>query len=210
MSEFPYLNPDFVLMVASPFFALFVAVEWLGVRKGKLGGSYEIKDAWASMSMGVGNLITNMLFGVIAYTYLMWLWQFRVFDWGYSIVAVIAALIAQDFIYYWKHYASHKIRWFWSAHVVHHSSEHYNLSTALRQPWNSHFTGFVLLTSPLILIGIHPVLYAFVAALNLIYQYWIHTEAIDKCPKWFEAIFNTPSHHRVHHATNPRYLDSNF
>ena len=210
MVDFPYTDPKYILMLAGPFFALFVALEWWGVRSRRLSGDYETKDAWASMTMGMGNLITDLLFGFISVAYLFWLWQFRIFDWGFSIWALVCALVAQDFLYYWKHFAAHKVRWLWSAHVVHHSSEHYNLSTALRQPWNNHFTGSVLLTSPLIIIGVHPVLYAFAAALNLIYQYWIHTEAIHKCPKWFEAVFNTPSHHRVHHATNPRYLDSNF
>jgi len=106
--------------------------------------------------------------------------------------------------------AAHKIRWFWSAHNVHHSSEEYNLSTAFRQPWNNHFTGFVLLSTPLVLLGFHPLLVGFIGAVNLVYQFWIHTQAIKKMPRWFEFIFNTPSHHRVHHGTNPRYLDSNY
>ena len=93
---------------------------------------------------------------------------------------------------------------------MHHSSEHYNLTTALRQPWNSDLTLEILFYIPLVLLGVHPLLLLFVGSINLLYQYWIHTEAIRKLPKWFEAVFNTPSHHRVHHATNPRYLDSNF
>lgn len=204
--------PDFpdILMYAAPFFAISVALEWWFVRRKKISGQYQSQDAWTSMAMGVGNLASDLTMGFISVAYLFWVWQFRIFDWGYGLMAVLCALVAQDFVYYWKHFAAHKIRWFWSAHVVHHSSEHYNLSTALRQPWNNHITGHVLLSTPLILIGIHPLLLAFVAALNLLYQFWIHTEAIDKMPKWFEAIFNTPSHHRAHHATNPRYLDSNF
>lgn len=203
-------NFPMILAFAAPLFAGSVALEWVFVRRKKLAGRYEAKDAWASMTMGLGNLISDLLMGFISLGFLMWLWQFRVLDLGYSLPIMLLALIAQDFIYYWKHRAAHVIRWFWSAHVVHHSSEYYNLSTALRQPWNNHFTGFVLLSSPLILFGFHPLLVGFVGSINLLYQFWIHTEAIHKCPKWFEAIFNTPSHHRVHHATNPRYLDSNF
>lgn len=204
--------PDFpdILMYAAPFFVLFVAIEWFFVRRKVLSGRYEVKDAWASMGMGVGNLISDLTMGFISFAFLMLVWQFRFFDWGYGIWAVLAALVAQDFVYYWKHRAAHRVRWFWSAHVVHHSSEHYNLTTALRQPWNNHITGHVMLSTPLVLIGIHPLLLAFVSALNLLYQFWIHTEAINKMPRWFEYIFNTPSHHRAHHATNPRYLDSNF
>jgi len=199
-----------ILAYAAPFFMASVAFEWFFIRRKKLTGRYEAKDAWASMTMGLGNLIFDLAFGFISLGFLVWLWQFRVLDWGVSAWVIVCALIAQDFIYYWKHFAAHKVRWFWSAHVVHHSSEHYNLSTALRQPWNNHFTGYVILSSPLILLGFNPVLIGFVASLNLLYQFWIHTEAIDKMPSWFEAVFNTPSHHRVHHGTNPYYLDANF
>jgi len=210
LANFPYFDPKFILAVAGPFFFITVMLEWWGVKSGKLTGNYESKDAWASMAMGFGNLISDILMGFIGTAYLFWIWQFKIFDWGFSLWALAAAFVAQDFLYYWKHFAYHKIRWFWAAHVVHHSSEHYNLSTALRQPWNNHLVGLFILSTPLVIIGLHPLLLAFVAAFNLIYQYWIHTEAIDKCPKWFEAVMNTPSHHRVHHGTNPRYLDANF
>jgi sterol desaturase/sphingolipid hydroxylase (fatty acid hydroxylase superfamily) len=199
-----------VLLYAVPFFVLSLSLEWWLVRKGKLAGTYETKDALTSMLMGFGNLLSDITMGFISLAILMWAWQFRLFDWGVSLPIIILALVAQDFLYYWKHHAAHRIRWFWTAHVVHHSSEYYNLSTALRQPWNNHFTGFVLLSTPLVFLGVHPLLLGFVGALNLLYQYWIHTEAIDRMPNWFEAVFNTPSHHRAHHGTNPQYLDSNY
>lgn len=199
-----------ILAYAAPIFFIAVVLEWRGVSRHTLAGRYDMRDAWTSMTMGLGNLISDLVFGAISVAVLFWFWQFRIVDLGVSLWTVFAALIAQDFVYYWKHRAAHRIRWFWSAHVVHHSSEYYNLSTALRQPWNNHFTGFVVLSSPLVLVGFHPLLIGFVASVNLIYQFWIHTEAIKKMPRWFEAIMNTPSHHRVHHATNPRYLDSNF
>ncbi|NNE57304.1 MAG: sterol desaturase family protein [Hellea sp.] len=212
LANFPYWNPKYILAVAGPFFFITVMLEWWGIKSGRLGGGYETKDAWASMAMGFGNLLSDIVTGFISVAWLLWIWElpFRTLDWGFSIGALIAAVIAQDFLYYWKHFAYHKIRWFWSAHVVHHSSEHYNLSTALRQPWNNHIIGLALLSTPLVFLGLHPLLLAFVAAFNLIYQYWIHTEAIGKMPRWFEAVMNTPSHHRVHHGTNPRYLDANF
>lgn len=205
MPEFPD-----ILFYAAPFFGLAVILEVLYVRLKKIDDAYTGTDAAASISMGMGNLVSDILMGFISFGVLMLIWQFRLFDWGYSLWVFAACLIAQDFVYYYKHYAAHRVRWFWSAHVVHHSSEHYNLSTALRQPWNNHITGFVLLSSPLVLLGFHPLLIGFVGAVNLIYQFWIHTEMIDKMPRWFEFVFNTPSHHRVHHATNPQYLDSNF
>lgn len=199
-----------ILAWAVPFFAVTVLLEWWFVSRGTLKGRYETKDALTSMLMGFGNLASDIFFGFISLGILLWAWQFRLIDLGVSLPIILLALVAQDFIYYWKHRAAHRIRWFWTAHVVHHSSEHYNLTTALRQPWNNHFTGFVLLSTPLVFLGIHPLLLGFVGAINLLYQYWVHTEAIDKMPRWFEAVFNTPSHHRVHHGTNPQYLDSNY
>lgn len=201
--------PD-VLAWAVPFFVITVALEWVLVRRGQAQGRYEWRDAVTSMTMGLGNMVTDLLFGFISLGILLFFWPFRLFDLGVSLPVILLALVAQDFVYYWKHRASHRIRWLWSAHVVHHSSEHYNLSTALRQPWNSNFTGYVLMSTPLILLGFHPLLIGFVGAVNLLYQYWIHTEAIRKMPRWFEFIFNTPSHHRVHHSTHPTHLDMNY
>src|SRR3546814_77230 len=108
------------------------------------------------------------------------------------------------------HRAAHRVRWFWASHVIHHSSQHYNLSTALRQTWTGFFSLTFLFRLPLFLIGFPPAMVFFCAGLNLIYQFWIHTEAIGRMPRWFEAVMNTPSHHRVHHGVNPRYLDANY
>lgn len=199
-----------ILTWAAPFFVVSVAMEWFFVSRAKLAGRYEAKDAFASMTMGLGNLATDMFFGFISLAILLFAWNFRLFDLGHAWPIIVLALLAQDFVYYWKHRIAHQVRWFWSAHVVHHSSEHYNLTTALRQPWNNHFTGHVFLSVPLVVLGFHPLLIAFVASLNLLYQFWIHTEAIKKMPRWFEAVMNTPSHHRVHHGTNPQYLDRNY
>ena len=118
-----------------------------------------------------------------------------------------AAILGWDFIYYWNHRASHESRWLWAVHVVHHSSERYNLSTALRQPVAESVT----LTVPyglLALAGVRPALIEQARGINLIYQFWIHTEAIRRLG-WFERVFNTPSHHRVHHGSNRQYLDRN-
>jgi len=119
----------------------------------------------------------------------------------------LAALLVDDFAYYWFHRAHHEVRLFWAAHVTHHSSRQYNLATALRQTW-------VPMTSlpfyaPLALLGFDPVMLATVHGINLLYQFWIHTEAIDRLGP-LEAVLNTPSHHRVHHASNVQYLDRNY
>jgi len=208
--EFDVPNFPPVLMVAAPAFVVLMVIEWFLVSRRKITGTYIAKDAVTSMTMGFGQLLSDVLMGFISLAIMMWFWEFRIFNWGFSLGAFAACLLAQDFVYWYKHMAAHKIRWFWSAHNVHHSSEEYNLSTAFRQPWNNHFTGFVLLSMPLVILGFHPALVIFIGAVNLVYQFWIHTQAIKKLPKWVEFIFNTPSHHRVHHGTNPRYLDSNY
>jgi len=95
-------------------------------------------------------------------------------------------------------------------HIIHHSSRRYSLAVALRQGWTKHFTGTTILKIPLVLVGFNPILVIFCGALNAVYQFFLHTETVHKLPKWFEAIFNTPSHHRVHHGKNPEYLDSNY
>ena len=208
--EFDVPNYPMVLAVAAPVFLVLLCIEWFLVSRRRIGGQYERKDAYTSVAMGTGQLLSDVLMGAISLGIMMWFWQFRIFNWGFGLWATLACLLLQDFVYWYKHMAAHKIRWFWSAHNVHHSSEEYNLSTAFRQPWNNHFTGFVLLSAPLVLLGFHPLLVGFIGAVNLVYQFWIHTQAIKKMPRWFEFIFNTPSHHRVHHGKNPRYLDSNY
>jgi sterol desaturase/sphingolipid hydroxylase (fatty acid hydroxylase superfamily) len=118
--------------------------------------------------------------------------------------------VLDDLLYYVFHRSAHRVRWFWASHVNHHSSQHYNLSTALRQTWTGFIAVSFIFRLPLFLVGFPVEMVFFCGGLNLIYQFWIHTELIQKCPRWFEAVMNTPSHHRVHHATNPRYLDANY
>jgi sterol desaturase/sphingolipid hydroxylase (fatty acid hydroxylase superfamily) len=128
-------------------------------------------------------------------------------DLGAGAWACGAGVLGWDFIYYWNHRASHESRWLWAVHVVHHSSERYNLSTALRQPVAEGIT----LSVPyglLALAGVRPGLIEQARGINLIYQFWIHTEAIKRL-SWVERVFNTPSHHRVHHGSNRQYLDRN-
>lgn len=201
--------PD-VTQMAIPFFVVAILIELAVIRMLKGRGDYETRDTATSLLMGVGNVVSGLLLGFIAFGVLMWAWQWRVFDFGTSWVAIALCFILDDLRYYWYHRIAHRCRWVWAEHVTHHSSQHYNLSTALRQSWTGTFTGMFILRIPLALIGFHPVLLLFVGGLNLVYQFWIHTEAINKMWKPIEWIFNTPSHHRVHHATNPRYLDANY
>ena len=201
--EFPNL-----IHYAIPIFIATVIIEVILTVKVKLQ-EYEYKDAATSIAMGLGNvsigLISKTL--VLAVFYLVYK-SFHLFDIPFVWWSWILILFAEDLVYYWFHRISHENRFFWASHIVHHSSQKYNLSTALRQTWTGSFISFIFWI-PLVLIGFHPVMILVQMSISLLYQYWIHTELITKLPKWFECIFNTPSHHRVHHATNPQYLDRN-
>lgn len=198
-------------LLAIPAFILFVALEWWAVKTKRAEGAYDTKDAITSMVMGTGSAVSGVLFGWLAYSASVWVWDtWRLATIEFSLLSLAILLLINDFFYYWKHRAMHRIRWFWANHIVHHSSEHYNLTTALRQPWSGPITGLFIIGLPQVIMGFHPGMVAFAGGLNLLYQFWIHTEAIDKCPRGFEFWFNTPSHHRVHHGRNARYLDANY
>ncbi|WP_421857115.1 sterol desaturase family protein [Oceanicaulis sp.] len=201
--------PDPILW-AIPAFILLVIAEMI---YGRMTGNtrFEPRDTAASLVMGLGNTVSGVLLGGIVLAWLVFVEQFALFDIGWAWYWFVIAFVLDDFVYYWSHRWAHTVRWWWADHVVHHSSQHYNLSTALRQPWLNPLTlKFIFLGSWLVLIGFPPAMIAFVGALNLIYQFWIHTEAVGKMWAPIEAVMNTPSHHRVHHATNPRYLDRNY
>ena len=194
---------------AIPFFIITLSIE-VYINAKKRMQAYETKDAITSISMGlIGNVFIGLLTKVLVFTVFYYLYSnFRLLTIPFEWWAWLLLLFLDDFSYYWFHRTSHKNRLFWASHVVHHSSQYYNLSTALRQTWTGGFYGFIFWIW-LPLLGFHPVMILTQMAISLIYQYWIHTELITKMPHWFEAIFNTPSHHRVHHATNPQYLDRN-
>jgi len=143
---------------------------------------------------------------------------FAVFSWFYGhrllTIPTTAATWAvlfflEDATYYWFHRTSHNCRYFWASHVIHHSSEEYNLGTALRQTWTGTVSGSFLFWIWLPLLGFHPVMIMTLQSISLLYQFWIHTESIGRLPRWFEWLFNTPSHHRVHHGADIKYLDMN-
>jgi sterol desaturase/sphingolipid hydroxylase (fatty acid hydroxylase superfamily) len=195
-----YAVPAFVLLV---FVEMLVA--WVKDRR-----RYEPKDTLTSLALGTGSTIAGALTATLLYNLAVWLWQFRLFTISFAWYWFALCFVIDDFAYYLFHRSAHRVRWFWASHVIHHSSQHYNLSTALRQTWTGFISIAFLFRLPLFLIGFPPAMVFFVGGINLIYQFWIHTEVIGRMPRWFEAVMNTPSHHRVHHATNPRYLDRNY
>lgn len=195
--------------LAVPGFVALVLIEMVAVKLTH-PERYEPRDTLTSLGLGLGSVVSGVIFGGLLGAFALAVWQYRLFDIGWEWYWFAIAFVADDFFYYLVHRAGHRIRWLWASHVIHHSSQHYNLSTALRQTWTGPVSMGILIKLPLFLIGFHPAMLAFVGGINLIYQFWIHTEAIEKMPRWFEAVMNTPSHHRVHHATNPRYLDKNY
>ena len=169
---------------------------------------YERRDTQASLSMLMGNVAVNLAFAGALGAMGKFFYRHRIVSLGATRWSFPVAMLAWDFLYYWDHRWMHEVRLFWANHVTHHSSERYNLSTALRQPWSGFLLSWVFMPMPL--LGIPARHIAKAGQVNLLYQYWIHTEAIDRLPQPVEAVFNTPSHHRVHHGANPQYLDKNY
>lgn len=196
-----------IIHYAIPFFAITVVLEAILTVKIKLE-EYTFKDSITSISMGLGNVLIGLFTKGMILLVFMFLYQYRFFTLPFAWWSWVLLFFAEDFAYYWNHRIAHESRLFWASHVVHHSSQKYNLATALRQTWTGSFYTFIFWL-PLVFLGFHPIMILFQMSVSLLYQYWIHTELIDKMPRWFEFIFNTPSHHRVHHATNPQYLDRN-
>jgi sterol desaturase/sphingolipid hydroxylase (fatty acid hydroxylase superfamily) len=204
------MTPQLILY-AVPFFLLTVLLEsWLAYKQHR--DFIEAKDSLTSIGLGLGNLavgtITKSL-AFVTYFYVYTHWRIADFQFNWWPVWVFAFL-GEDFTYYWVHRISHEIRFYWASHMVHHSSPKYNLAAALRQTWTGNLTGGFLFWAWLPLVGVHPFIVFFFQQTSLLYQYWIHTEFIQKMPRWFEQIFNTPSHHRVHHGTDLDYLDTNY
>lgn len=200
--------PD-IISYAVPAFLVLVIVEIVAVRLMKRG-RYDARDSASSLIMGFGSEIAPLFGGaaLVAAAFTA-AYEFRLTTIPNAWWAVLLCFTLDDLRYYWWHRISHERRWFWASHVVHHSSQHYNLTTALRQTWTGQIIGTILFRTPLIFLGFHPAMVLFVGAINLLYQFWIHTELINRMGP-FEWIMNTPSHHRVHHATNPKYLDANY
>lgn len=203
-------DPNFpnIILYAIPFFILAMLLElFVTIKQGIK--TYEPKDAFSSIAMGLGNVFLGFFSkGLVLFSFFYIYENFRLLTIPVTWWSFVLIFFADDFAYYWFHRVSHECRLFWASHVIHHSSQHYNLSTALRQTWSGGFYTFIFwLWLPL--LGFHPAMILLQMSISLLYQFWIHTEAINKMPSWIEAVFNTPSHHRVHHGSNPLYLDRN-
>ncbi len=223
LSALPAQMRDPVLF-AIPFFLLLLVVEWTAARRlehlesqpaagadrRSPAGTYERRDAWTSLSMGLVSVVTTAawkaaaLLGYAAiYAYLA-PWQLPADRWYTWLIA----LLGVDLLFYAYHRMAHRVRLIWATHQAHHSSQYYNFATALRQKWNN--SGEILMWMPLPLLGVPPWIVFASFSVNLVYQFWVHTERIDKLWRPIEFVFNTPSHHRVHHGMDAEYLDKNY
>ena len=170
---------------------------------------HDNKDMLVSIGLALGALPVSLLIkGMVIYIYML-IYQFKLFNLSANWWAWIICFFADDISYYWYHRLSHQIRFLWASHMVHHSSEQFTFSAGLRVPWTSNISGTFLFWAWMPMIGIEPWMVIFMKSASVIYQFWMHTETIVKLPKWFEAVFNTPSHHRVHHSSDVEYLDKN-
>ena len=203
---------DAILLFAIPGFLGLMLLEMAVTRAGtkqeaRLLG-YDRVDSRTSLAMGVGSLVVNGAWRFMEVVILGLAAALVPWSLGHGWEAWVVGLLGIDFFYYWDHRAGHRVRMLWASHSVHHSSERYNLSTALRQTWTGEYT--VLFFIPVALMGVPVEIVLASWSINLLYQFWIHTEAIDKMWGWFEYVFNTPSHHRVHHGSQSQYLDRNY
>lgn len=197
-----------LFLLAIPLFLVTMALEAWALKGRRDRKGYEICDTRISLAMGVLNVVINagtklVQFAILTCLARLAVWHIEPWTWKSWILGTVAV----DFCYYWFHRMSHDVRLLWAAHVNHHSSEYYNFSTALRQPVTTPFTAMPFYWI-LPIIGFDPAMILVLSAVNTLYQYWIHTELIDRIGP-LELVFNTASHHRVHHGANVEYLDRN-
>ncbi len=198
------LNP---IVLSIPIFFILIGIE-LVVERLSHRKLYRLPDAVANLSCGITSQLSGLFMRVLAIgVYEVVFANFALFTLERNWLYWLGLFLLTDLAYYWAHRMSHEINLFWGGHVVHHQSEEYNLSVALRQSsfqvvWTFAFS------LPIALLGFNTLDFALISALNTLYQFWIHTETINKMG-WFEYVFNTPSHHRVHHGRNPKYIDKN-
>lgn len=197
------------IAVAVPFFFVLIAIELAWAKKRGVR-VYRFGDAVTDLSCGITSQVVLLLWAALQLAIYAWVYEHgRLFTIEPKWLAWVVAFVGVDFLYYWWHRLSHEVNVLWAAHVVHHQSEDYNLAVALRQSVITSWTALPFYL-PLALLGVPTLVFAIVHALSTLYQFWIHTELVGKMRGPIDWILNLPSHHRVHHAINDRYLDKNY
>jgi sterol desaturase/sphingolipid hydroxylase (fatty acid hydroxylase superfamily) len=189
---------------------IFIAAEYIYAHLAHHDEDHDLRETAASVGVALGNLAVRTLEGGLAALPFVALYQYRLFDipldtvWGWA-----ALFLGTEFAYYWFHRASHRVRWLWATHAVHHSATHFNLSAAIRLGWTGQLTGAFVFFLPLAWIGFSPVAIGAMLTMGLLYQFFLHT-ALPVRLGPLEWLLNTPAHHRVHHACNEACLDKNY
>lgn len=196
-----------IMLYAIPVFFLLMGLEVLLARLKKTT-LYRFGDSVSNLSCGIQQQVTGVLFKTVLFAGYVWAYEHRIWTIPDTWWSFVLVFIGVDFFYYWFHRSTHEISVLWGTHIVHHQSEEYNLSVALRQSAIQAFAGN-LFYLPLAFAGFSPASFLVMATFQTLYQFWIHTRTIGKLHPAFEYVFNTPSHHRVHHGMNPEYLDRN-
>ncbi len=196
-----------IIVYAAPVMILLVLAEWV-ISYFKKKNYYDTKDTLAATAIGLGNVAISAMLKII--TFAVVLFFYNLVSWSIPFVwwAYILCFIWIDFWRYWAHRIAHENRFWWATHVTHHTSEKYNWSVSFRLGWTQHIK--LIFFIPVALAGFHPVIFFICHQIAVLYQFWIHTEYIRRLPKPIEFFFTTPSHHRVHHARNDKYLDKNY
>ncbi len=203
------LTPAQVIVLATPVFLGLIAVEFLvGLARGR--NTYRLADAINSIGLGMMSQVVGLFTKLAAIGIYAWVYEHAALAQlpADALWVWVVGLLFYDFCYYWLHRFGHTMALLWAAHSVHHQSEDYNLSTALRQTSSGWIAGWVFYL-PMAIAGFPPLVFGVVALIDLLYQYWVHTQQIGKLG-WFDRWFCSPSNHRVHHAVNEKYLDKNY
>ncbi|RQR53177.1 sterol desaturase family protein [Burkholderia sp. Bp9125] len=210
---FPVDSKQVILVALTPIFLGTFFIEWrVMVRRGQ--DKYfkgQLMPILTNLNLGATYQAFELVVHALIFMYAMhWVYDHRFLNVPLNGWTIVPLFVLLELCYYVFHRTSHRVRWFWCAHVLHHSGEHMTLSTAMRQSMLYSLTGYWLFFTPLMLIGVSPEVTLAMYAVNLAYQFFVHTEAVRKLPAWYEYIFVTPSHHRVHHGRNPQYIDKNY
>lgn len=213
LTGFPVDSKQVILVALTPIFLGTFFIEWrVMVRRGQ--DKYfkgQLMPILTNLNLGATYQAFELVVHALIFMYAMhWVYDHRFLNVPVNGWTIVPLFILLELCYYVFHRTSHRVRWFWCAHVLHHSGEHMTLSTAMRQSMLYSLTGYWLFFTPLMLIGVSPEVTLAMYAVNLAYQFFVHTEAVRKLPAWFEYVFVTPSHHRVHHGRNPQYIDKNY
>lgn len=196
-----------IMPIAAPILIALVVAEWFISTRKKLK-IYDVKDSFAATIIGLGNVGIGLLLKTVNFAFLLFFFSFIPWRIPTEWWTFVMCFIAIDFFRYWAHRISHEQRFWWATHVTHHSSKEYNFSVSFRLGWTSNIK--IVFFVPVILMGFDPIVFFLCHQIAVLYQFWIHSPIIQKLPAPIEYIFVTPSSHRVHHGTNPQYIDKNY